>query len=127
MANVEAVTGTPFTTLVPEWQLANYVEDLPGFTPQQPRLRYSSWNLRATFEALHDQAPGSFPRAYPLVPDSTAGVYARVGTLRGGSGRHVRIVQAPNGASVTFHLTDAERRAIGGSAATPRIAIVRVR
>jgi hypothetical protein len=127
-ANVAAVTGTAFATLVPEWQLANYLDNLPGFTSASPRLQYESWNFRATFEAFNQQSPGSFPRPYPLVPDSTlTGAYARQGTLRAGSGRHLRIIQPADASPVTMLLTDGASQTIGSSSAAPRIGIVRVR
>ena len=127
-ANAAAVTGVPFSTLAPEWQLANYLDNHPGFTPASPRLQYHSWNFRATYASFHEQAPGSFPRAYPLLPDtSLTGVFARTGTLRAGSGPHVVLVRPAQGGSVTFQLTDAARRAIGASPALPRIGIARIR
>jgi hypothetical protein len=126
--NVAAVTGTAFTTLVPQWQLANYLDDLPGFTAQDRRLGYTSWNLRSTFNGLHTQDPVSFPSAFPLAPDSmTAGTYDRKGTLRAGSGPHLRVVQPAQGGAVEVQLTDSLRQAIGGSAALPRIGVARVR
>ena len=126
--NVAAVTGVAFSQLIPEWQLANWLDNLPGFAPASGRLTYSSWNFRATYASFHDQAPTTFPRPYPLVPDSTlTGVYSRTGTLRAGSGPHTRLLRAAASPEVTFQLTDGSRRAIGGSAAIPRIGIARVR
>lgn len=126
--NVAAVTGTAFTTLVPQWQLANYLDDLPGFTAQDRRLGYTSWNLRSTFNGLHTQDPVSFPSAFPLAPDSmSAGTYDRKGTLRAGSGPHLRVVQPAQGGAVEVQLTDSLRQAIGGSTAVPRIGVARVR
>jgi hypothetical protein len=126
--NVAAATGVPFSTLAPEWQLANYLDNLGGFAPASPRLQYSSWDFRAVYASFHDQAPGSFPRAYPLVPDSTlTGAFTKQGTLRAGSGPHVRFVQAAQGPAVTVQLTDAARNAIGASPALPRVAIARIR
>ncbi|HET8634734.1 MAG TPA: hypothetical protein VFL88_11360 [Gemmatimonadales bacterium] len=126
--NVAAVTGVPFSTLVPQWQLANYLDDLPGFVTQEPRLRYTSWNFRATFADLNGQDPTDFPLAFPLRPDSvTTGAYDRKGTLRAGSGLHLRVIQPPSSAAVTLQLTDSLRRAIGASTAAPRIGIARVR
>jgi hypothetical protein len=118
-ANVEAQTGEDFSKLDGEWQLANYLDDLPGFVEPTARLRYKSWNFRQ--EA---QAEGI---AFPLVPDSTDGInYAHTGELRAGSGRHIRIVQAPGAGGVDLTLT-----APTGSALPitlePRIALVRVR
>lgn len=127
-ANVEAVTSQPFATLIPEWQLANYTDNLPGFTAASDRLQYPSWDFRTTYAALNSQSPSSFPRAYPLAPDSTlTGVYQRSGTLRAGSGRHVRVIQPAQGVAVTLQLSDSQGNAIGGSVAAPRIGIVRIR
>ncbi|HET7601933.1 MAG TPA: hypothetical protein VFK36_02875 [Gemmatimonadales bacterium] len=126
--NVAAATGVSFSTLVPQWQLANYLDDLPAFVTQEPRLRYTSWNFRATFADLHAQDPTDFPQAFPLRPDSiTTSAYDRKGTLRAGSGLHLRVIQPPNSAAVTLQLTDSLRRAIGSSTAVPRIGIARVR
>ena len=126
--NVAGATGVPFSTLTPEWQLANYLDNLPDFAPGSGRLQYSSWNFRLTFASFHDQAPGAFPVPYPLVPDSTrTGVYSRQGTLRAGSGPHLRVIQSANGNAVTVQLTDGTRNPIGSSSAAPRLAIARIR
>lgn len=118
-ANVEAQTGESFSTLVGEWQLANYLDDLPGFAEPTGRLRYKSWNFRA--EAT---AEG---RVYPLVPDSTNGEsYSRSGTLRAGSGPHVLVIQDPGASSVDLTLTSPNGTAVASSV-DPRIALVRVR
>jgi hypothetical protein len=118
-ANVAARTGVDFSTLVGEWQLTNYLDDLPGFSAPGSRLRYKSWNFRF--------AADSNSQAFPLVPDSTDGTaYGHSGTLRAGSGRHVRIVQAPGVPGVDLRLTNAT----GGplpSTIEPRIALVRIR
>jgi hypothetical protein len=69
-ANVEAVTGEPFEELVAHWQLANYVEDLPDFTPLDPRLQYTSWAFRDLYQSNFEL--GVFPKPYPLTPLVTA-------------------------------------------------------
>jgi hypothetical protein len=118
-ANVEAQTGENFSALVGEWQLANYLDDLPGFSEPTARLRYRSWNFRE--EAVEQ---GS---SYALVPDSTDGIdYTHSGVLRAGSGRHVRVVQAPGAAAVDLKLTTPTGSALA-SDLDPRIALVRVR
>ncbi|HEV2083948.1 MAG TPA: hypothetical protein VGR09_02615 [Gemmatimonadales bacterium] len=118
-ANVAAQTGEDFSKLVGEWQLANYLDDLPGFAEPTARLRYRSWNFRQQATAL------GF--AYPLVPDSTSGVgYNHSGVLRAGSGRHIRVVQAAGAASVDLTLTDPAGAALS-STLEPRVALVRVR
>ena len=126
--NVAGATGVPFSTLAPEWQLANYLDNLPSFVPGSGRLQYLSWNFRATFASFNAQAPGSFPEPYPLIPDSTrTGVYSRQGTLRAGSGPHLRVVQTANANAVTVQLTDGARNPIGASTAAPRLAVARIR
>jgi hypothetical protein len=118
-ANVEAQTGESFSNLVGEWQLANYLDDLPGFAEPTGRLRYKSWNFR-------DQA-NARGMAYPLVPDSTDGVsYAHSGVLRAGSGRHIRVVQDPGAAGVDMTVTTPSGTTLPSTIA-PRIALVRVR
>jgi hypothetical protein len=118
-ANVEGHTGEDFSKLVGEWQLANYLDDLPGFTEPTGRLRYKSWNFRDLANSASIQ--------YPLVPDSTDGVdYLHSGVLRAGSGRHVRVVQAPGAGSVDLKLTTPTGSALS-TTIDPRIALVRVR
>jgi hypothetical protein len=116
---VEAQTGEDLSKLIGEWQLANYLDDLPGFSEPTARLRYRSWNFRE-----ESVAEG---RSYPLVPDSTSGIdYTHSGVLRAGSGRHVRVVQAPGAAAVDLNLTTPTGSALA-SELEPRIALVRVR
>jgi hypothetical protein len=118
-ANVEAQTGENFSKLVGQWQLANYLDDLPGFAEPTARLRYKSWNFRG--EAAVEGIP------YPLVPDSTSGAdYNHSGVLRAGSGRHIRVVQAAGGAPVDLTVTTPTGTALS-STLEPRIALVRVR
>lgn len=104
-ANVEAATGSTMNQLVPLWQLANYLDNLPGFTGADQRLAYPSWDFRHIYDTLHLQRPDLVSRKYPLRPDSTTtGVYRRTGTLRAGSGRHLRILQSAGAASVDVML-----------------------
>jgi hypothetical protein len=115
--NVTDRTGVDFSTLVSEWQLTNYLDDLPGFSPGSSRLSYTSWNFR--------EAAG--PGAYPLVPDSTDGTaYGHSGTLRAGSGWHVLVIQPPGAAGVDLRLTGSGGAALPASI-LPRIALVRIR
>ena len=124
-ANVEAATGESFSKLVGEWQLANFLDDLPGTVPASSRLQYSSWDLRALFGGI-----GS----YPLVPDTTvdgrqvSGVpYSRSDSLRAGSGVHVLIGQSAGGGTVDFQLTDPTGTSLPTAQAEPRIALFRIR
>ena len=116
--NVTARTGVDFSTLVGEWQLTNYLDDLPGFSAPGARLRYKSWDFRDAAEVN-----GGFP----LVPDSTDGTaYGHSGTLRAGSGHHVRVVQPVGAPGVDLRLTGSTGSALPNSI-EPRIALVRIR
>jgi hypothetical protein len=121
-ANVSVVAATDFPTLVGEWQLANYLDNLAGF-PQAGRLRYRSWNLRSLYLANY---PTLFAKPYPLTPDSTGTSYARSGSLRGGSGRHVRFTVPAGAAGITVQLTGSSGGAPPQSV-EPRFAVVRIR
>lgn len=117
--NVTTHTGVDFATQIGEWQLANYLTAVPGFVESTGRLRYKSVDLASTFIS----AAGY----YPLQPDSvTTGSYAHTGVLRAGSGRHLRILQAPSGHGVDVALTDPAGAELGTSLVS-RIAVARVR
>jgi len=124
-ANVQAATGEDFSLLVSQWQLANYLTNLPGFTPSTPRLAYTTLDLRAIYQTNFQS--GVFQKPYPLTPDSTRdGSYNRTGVLRAGSGRHVRIIQPAGSNEVSFVLSDGSGSPVS-SAVKPRIALARVR
>jgi hypothetical protein len=125
--NVETHAGVPFSTLVTQWLLANYLDNLPGFTPASERLQYLTLDLRLQFDQLHDQRPSDFAREFPLRPDSTrTGSYSRTGTLRQGSGRHLRIIQSAGAEAVQLLLTNNAGAQIS-AAAVPRVGLVRIR
>ena len=118
-ANVAARTGADFSTMVGEWQLANYLDDLPGFTASSDRLRYKSWDFRAVAASLQ--------QGYPLQPDSTDGVsYEHTGTLRAGSGHHILVVQPPGAGPVDL-LVEGDAGVALPATIQPRIALVRIR
>jgi hypothetical protein len=125
-ANVQAVTGEDFSVLVSQWQLANYLTNLPGFTPASNRLQYTTLNLRAIYQANFQS--GIFSKPYPLTPDSTRdGTYNHSGTLLAGSGHHLRIIQESGSTEASFDLTNPAGSLPVSSAVKPRIAIARVR
>ncbi len=108
--------GVTFPTLVGQWHLTNYLESVPTFSDPGDRLNYRSWNLAGAFGQL-------FGGPYPLHPDSTAGqAYGVSGTLLGGSGTCVRIVQPANGAAVAVGL-----RTTNTIPLAPRLAVARIR
>jgi hypothetical protein len=116
--NAASVTGVDFPTLVSEWQMANYLTSVPTFTEPTARLRYKSWNLPAAFASQ-----GS----YPLQPDSVlTTAYSHSGTLREGSGRHLRVIQAPFAPAVTIGFSGASGAAVAASM-VPRYGVTRVK
>jgi hypothetical protein len=124
--NVEAVVGEPFSRLLSQWFLANYVSDLPGFTAAS-RLRYTTWTFRTTFDALHQVDPTRFPVPFPLIPtEFTGGAFNVTGMLHSGSGDFYLVEQlaSQRGFTVSF-----ENPAGGQVSATvtPRLEVVRIR
>jgi hypothetical protein len=125
-ANVEHVAGEPFDDLVSRWQLANYLDDLPGLTPDDPTLQYTSWAFRDVYRAGFEG--GVFLKPYPLTPDSTlTGTYSHAGVLRGGSGKHFRVIQPGSAGPVLLRLTRSDGSSRLADDAEPRIALIRIR
>jgi hypothetical protein len=124
--NVAGAAGEPFSRLLSEWFLANYVSDLSGFnTP--PRLRYTTWSLRDVYADLHQQDAERFPTAFPLVPPGfTGGSFNVGGTLRSGSGDYYLVGQAPSGSGFTVSFTNPAGGSVS-AAVTPRIEVIRIR
>jgi hypothetical protein len=127
-SNVTRVTGKSFSSLVTNWQLANYLDDLPGFTPADPLLQYTSWNLRQVYASLNAQVPSRFPRPYPLEPPiASNGVFNETGTLLGGSGRHVLVDQDAGAPGATLKLTGSDGSTALPASAGPVVGVVRTR
>ncbi len=125
-ANVTAKTGQPFATTVSNWAFANWVSDLPGFTAPA-ELRYTAWHFRTTYASLHAQDSIDFIRPYPVVPTVRVGSAVNVsGTLWSGSGQYVRVMQAPNSAAFTLHLSG-PGGALISAAVIPRLNVLRIR
>lgn len=116
--NVSARTGRPFAEMVSEWQLANFLDDLPGFTPESPHLSYINLNLRTTLAQV-------FP-VFPLRPDTADGGYTRSGMLRAGSARHILVIQPPSSGPVTVSVTAPDGTALPAGL-SPRVAVARIR
>ena len=125
-ANAAAATGESFQTVATRWALANWVSDLPGFTPP-PELAYDSWRFRTTYASLHRQDPGRFPRPFPLMPSaSEARTLSLTGTLRAGSGIYHLALQGPKAASVSL-LFEREAGNPLDPALLPRLSVFRIR
>ncbi|MGH7524008.1 MAG: hypothetical protein ACREK8_06855 [Gemmatimonadales bacterium] len=118
---IEQVTGVDFPTLVGEWQLANWTDNLPGF-PQGGLLDYRTWNFRQVFA---DNFQVLFPKLFPLTPDSTGGAYSHTGVLPAGSGRMVRFQLAAGSPGATVRLAASLGGATLTSTIVPWLAVVR--
>jgi hypothetical protein len=91
--NIAGAAGEPVAMLLPQWFLANYVSDLPGFTAPS-RLTYRTWSFRRTFADLNRQAPNSFDRPFPVEPPVVlGGTFTANDVLRAGSGAYFLAVQ----------------------------------
>jgi len=123
--NIATVTGDPFATVVSRWALANWVSDLPAFTPP-PELTYDSWAFRATFASLNGQRPDVFPNPYPLIPTVSEGRDVNLrGTLQAGSGIYHRATQPPGDAGFTLSFTTPSGDLIGATN-VPRVNVIRI-
>jgi len=96
-ANIASATGEPVAALLPQWFLANYVSDLPGFTAPG-RLTYrtwsGNWSFRRVYANLNRQSPSTFDRPFPLEPPVYLGGTFNVSdVLRAGSGDYFLAVQ----------------------------------
>ena len=120
-ARIAQVTGVDFPTLVGEWQLANWTDNLPGF-PQDGLLDYRTWNFRRVFA---DNYRVLFTRIYPLIPDSTGGAYSHTGVLPAGSGRMVRFQLSAGSPGATVRLAASLSGVALTSTIVPWFAVVR--
>ena len=125
-ANIANRAGDTFTGVVTRWALANWVSDLPGFSaPAQ--LKYDSWHFRTTYASLHAQNAGTFPKAFPLTPPTSAGRSVNMtGTLRAGSGVYMRAFQAPSAPGFTLLFSTGSGGPID-PLNVPRVTVIRVR
>ena len=127
-ANVEHVTGRPFAETVTHWALANYVSDLPGFTPP-PELQYKVRKFRADYPTLSARCPvpNNIPATFPLVPPVGPGSVVNVSdTLRAGSGKYFRAQQSAGAIGFTLLFSDGQGFALP-DALVPRLNVIRIK
>lgn len=123
--NLAAVTGVSFSTLVPEWLLALYLDDGTDLPFESTgRLRYKSWGLRAIL--TDPRNAGNFPLGFPLVAAPMADGFRYTGTLRGGSGKHFLVTLPDAAASLDIQVLKSNGAALDPALVT-RFGIVRIR
>ena len=124
--NVTAVTGAPFAQLAAQWFLANYVSDLPGFTAP-PRLKYTTWAFRTTYQSLFEQLPSRFPDPFPIAPAPfNGGTFEATGTLRAGSGEYFRVVLGAAQNGFTLAMDDGAGGPVSAGVVA-RLNVIRIR
>ena len=124
-ANVSTQTGVPFATLVERWALANWVSDLPGFTPPA-ELTYKKWAFRSAYAAVSRWC-GS-PLGFPLVAPAAAPADVNLsGRMWSGTGAaYQRVLQAPGDAGFRLGFGDSAGVQLPG-ALEPRLNVIRIR
>ncbi len=125
-ANIVQALGEPFPRLLSQWFLANYVSDLPGFTPSD-RLQYRTWRFRTTYASLYEQVPTSFDRPFPLVPlEFTGGAFVVDGVLHAGSGAYYLVEQPAGAAGFALRFAESTGGAVN-PVVEPRLHVLRIR
>lgn len=133
VANLEARTGQPWEQSLGEWSLAMYVDDLPGFTPANPHLKFLSWNLHDIWLGMcNDLGPCAnpnnpsqiYPSSNPFNPHfvSFGNFVVNLTTLQGGAFSIFDL----SGAQTAKQLIQLESPGGGDPPGTVRIAIVRI-
>jgi len=130
VANVANAVGVSFATIAERWVLANYVSDLPGFTPGT-ELRYRKWQFRSDYPTTSARCSvltgvANFPNVYPLFPTTGVGNSTNlVGTLPTGSGTYYIAQQAASDPGFTLLFSDGSGRALRPSH-VPRLNVIRI-
>jgi hypothetical protein len=130
VANLEARTGRTFAEMLPEWTMANVLDDYPGWvpatsTPASGRMAQLSWNFRDVFSKYKaDFTTQVAWSAWPLNPYArTFGTFTVDAAVRPGTSAVIEL----SGTAAAKQLL--ELKAQTGTAAAPaelRITIVRV-
>ena len=130
--NVEGRTGRPWEEMLGEWSLGMYLDDEPGFTPENPHLKMLSWNLHDIWLGLcSDLGPCTnsnnisqlYPRPSPFqLHPLQFGTFSINGSIVGGSFTILELT----GTQVGKQLIELRSTIGGDPPPTVRLAIVRV-
>jgi hypothetical protein len=129
IANLQAVTGTNFSVMVPEWLMALYLDDGPDLPVESTgRLRLKSWGLRAIYtDPANSQV---FPAGFPLVPlpvTASSGILTKGDTLHAGSGYFFLLSQPANATGLDIHVTANSSGAALDPTLQGRFGVVRIK
>jgi hypothetical protein len=128
VANLEARTGRSFADMLPEWTMANVLDDYPGWVPSgaiSTRMKQLSWDFRNVFAGYKTDFTTQVTwQSWPLVPlTQSFGAFTRNAAVKPGTSAIFEI----SGTASAKQLL--ELKAQSGTAAAPaelRITIVRV-
>jgi hypothetical protein len=129
VANLQAVTGSSFSTLVPQWLMATYLDDGPDL-PVEPsgRLRYKSWGLREVW--TNPSNAQLFPAGFPIAPtpiSASSGITSKSDTLRAGSGYYFLLSQPADATGLDLHVVANGTGAALDPGLMARFGVVRIR
>ncbi|UCG84945.1 MAG: hypothetical protein JSW71_13460 [Gemmatimonadota bacterium] len=125
--NLEAAAGEPLSGLLADWFLANYVSNHPDLSSVPARLRFSTWDFRATYANLHAQDESLFPKPFPIDPPVfSSGDFSVTGLLGSGSGAYYRVVQSAGQGGFTVELVDEFGDPLSGPA-QPILNLIRIK
>jgi hypothetical protein len=105
--NVQAASGTSFTTLFGEFALALYVDSLPGVPRASipSEFRFTSRNLRALYGQEKVINPQNFPLSFPIPVESLSPGTARNETMNPGTMDYFLITAPSSGNNVVLTFT----------------------
>ena len=105
--NVQAASGTSFTTLFGEFALALYVDSLPGVPRASipSEFRFTSRNLRALYGQEKVLNPQNFPLSFPIPVESLSPGTARNETMNPGTMDYFLITAPSSGNNVVLTFT----------------------
>jgi hypothetical protein len=67
VANLQIRAGRVFSDMLPLWSMATVLDDYPGFTPLDSKVKQPSWNFRNVMSGLNSDFPSTYTSAWPLI------------------------------------------------------------
>ena len=91
-ANLEARSGVPFSTMLPQFHYALQYDDVAGITPAAPWQHIQSWNIRNIYAGLNTDLPTLFQADFLNDHPVQFGNFAfNVNAMRGGTAVHLEL------------------------------------